>query len=134
MHVVGETEGPRLRRTAEPRPAGRGDKRLRVHAYNYIGAHGSARRSMSWGKRTPINRASIWWRIEGSSVRALAVSSRREGLLLRASHRTGYAGHASGSLDRCIRTPKRAVLNPPRGSTVQATALAVILRFALCSR
>ena len=31
-------------------------------------------------------------------------------------------------------TPKRAVLNPPRGSTVQATALAVILRFALCSR
>ena len=62
------------------------------------------------------------------------VSSGREGLLLRASHRTGYAGHASGSLDRCIRTPKRAVLNPPRGSTVQATALAVILRFALCSR
>ena len=37
-------------------------------------------------------------------------------MLLRASHRTGYAGHASGSLDRCIRTPKRAVLNPPRGS------------------
>src|SRR5271170_5087425 len=27
-------------------------------------------------------------------------SSRREGLLLRASHRTGRAGHASGSLDR----------------------------------
>ena len=26
-------------------------------------------------------------------------SSRREGLLLRASHRTGHAGHASGSLD-----------------------------------
>src|ERR1700734_3562624 len=30
---------------------------------------------------------------------AYAASSRREGLLLRASHRTGHAGHASGSLD-----------------------------------
>ena len=32
-------------------------------------------------------------------------SSRREGLLLRASHRTGRAGHASGSLDRYFRSP-----------------------------
>ena len=29
--VVGEAEGGRFRRTAEPRPAGRGDKRLHVH-------------------------------------------------------------------------------------------------------
>jgi len=29
--VVGETKGGRFRRTAEPRPTGRGDKRLRVH-------------------------------------------------------------------------------------------------------
>src|SRR5271168_5028606 len=32
-------------------------------------------------------------------------SSRREGLLLRASHRTGRAGLASGSLDRYFRSP-----------------------------
>ena len=30
--VVGETKGGRFRRTAEPRPTGRCDKRLRVHA------------------------------------------------------------------------------------------------------
>ena len=39
-------------------------------------------------------------------------SSRRGGLLHRASHRTGPAGHASGSLDRCIRTPAIAGLMP----------------------
>ena len=31
--VIGETEGGRFRRTAEPRPTGQGDKRLRVHAH-----------------------------------------------------------------------------------------------------
>jgi hypothetical protein len=30
--VVGEAEGWRFRRTAEPRPTGRSDKRLRLHA------------------------------------------------------------------------------------------------------
>jgi hypothetical protein len=41
--VVGEAEGWRFRRTAEPRPTGRGDKHLRVHTYNYTGAHLPAR-------------------------------------------------------------------------------------------
>jgi len=40
-----------------------------------------------------------------SSAHARHTSSRREGLLLRASHRTGRAGHASGSLDRYFRSP-----------------------------
>ena len=35
-----------------------------------------------------------------------AVSSRCRGLLLRASHRTGHAGLASGSLDRYFRVAK----------------------------
>jgi len=37
-------------------------------------------------------------------------SSRRGGLLPRASHRTGRAGLASGSLDRSIRAPAQAGL------------------------
>jgi vitamin B12/bleomycin/antimicrobial peptide transport system ATP-binding/permease protein len=36
---------------------------------------------------------------QGYMVWCAPMSSRREGLLLRASHRTGHAGHASGSLD-----------------------------------
>jgi hypothetical protein len=36
---------------------------------------------------------------------AASVSSRRRGLLLRASHRTGHAGLASGSLDRFVSCP-----------------------------
>ena len=51
--VISETEGRRLRRTAEPRPAGRGDMRLRVHAYNYIGADGVGSVGV-WGKGTAI--------------------------------------------------------------------------------
>ncbi len=47
---------------------------------------------------------------------SLLWSSRRGGLLLRASHRTGRAGLASGSLDRCVRTQKRVVLTPSRCS------------------
>ena len=38
--VVSEPEGRRFRRTAEPRPTCRGNERLRVHAYNYIGTLG----------------------------------------------------------------------------------------------
>src|SRR5208283_4793203 len=41
--VVGEAKGGRFRRTTEPRPAGRGNERLRVHAYNYTGAYRNAR-------------------------------------------------------------------------------------------
>ncbi len=52
--IIGEAEGGRFRRTAEPWPTGRGDKRLRVHAYNYIGADRSARPAVSWGKRSAI--------------------------------------------------------------------------------
>jgi len=47
--VVSETEGGRFRRTAEPRPTGRGDKRLRVHADNYIGVR-CPRGCGAWGK------------------------------------------------------------------------------------
>src|ERR1019366_8298110 len=36
------------------------------------------------------------------------MSSRRSGLPRRASHRTGLAGLASGSLDRCLRRPDQA--------------------------
>ena len=50
--VVGEAEGRRLRRTAEPRPAGRCDKRLHVHVV-IITAGPAPRRSvgMRWGNR-----------------------------------------------------------------------------------
>ena len=41
-----------------------------------------------------------WFKIPGDqTIVWVSLSSRREGLLLRASHRTGHAGHASGSLD-----------------------------------
>lgn len=41
-------------------------------------------------------------------------SSRRRGLPRRASHRTGLAGLASGSLDRCLRRPDQAGQRLPR--------------------
>ena len=50
------------------------------------------------------------------------LSSRREGLLPRASHRTGHAGPASGSLDRYVRTPARAG-SIPAVSSVPSTSL-----------
>ena len=41
--------------------------------------------------------------------RALRItSSRHDGLLHRASHRTGHADHASGSLDWSIKVPAQA--------------------------
>jgi len=50
-----------------------------------------------------------------SRVHAWHTSSRRRGLLLRASHRTGHAGLASGSLDRFVRMARPAALTPVRG-------------------
>jgi hypothetical protein len=44
-----------------------------------------------------------------------AVSSRRRGLLLCASHGTGLPGLASGSLDRSVRMAGQAALTPVRG-------------------
>ena len=56
--VVGEAEGWRLRRTAEPRPTGRGDKRLHVHANNYTGPHLSTwARRMGKGSATKVQSA-----------------------------------------------------------------------------
>ena len=56
--VVREAEGWRLRRTAEPRPTGRGDKRLHVHANNYTGPHLSTwARRMGKGSATKVQSA-----------------------------------------------------------------------------
>ena len=46
---------------------------------------------------------------------AVKASSRCRGLLLRASHRTGRAGLAYGSLDRYVRMAAAAALTPARG-------------------
>jgi hypothetical protein len=62
--------------------------------------------------REHINRQTRWHEYGRP---ASPVSSRRRGLLLRASHRTGHAGLASGSLDRFVRMARQVALTPVRG-------------------
>jgi hypothetical protein len=79
-------------------------------------SRGRSLHAVAFGSRLPPTRSAEDSHLQ-SSAHAWHTSSRRRGLLLRASHRTGHAGLASGSLDRCFRARKRVALNPSRGST-----------------
>ena len=85
-------------RTARPRSSSAARERA---------AKGAGRAESGGGGASPPGRA-------GPQVQGRA-SSRHEGLLLRASHRTGHAGLASGSLDRYLRAPARAGPKPAVG-------------------
>ena len=50
----------------------------------------------------------VTWQNDPAGLAWAALSSRHDGLLHRASHRTGHADHASGSLDWSIKMPAQA--------------------------